>query len=273
MVGGSRGIGRATVNELLALGADVVAVSRTPIAGASANPRLRAIAADAASPQGRDEILRGWPADWDSLDILVDVVGTNLRKRVLEYTEDEYRTLMDTNLTSVFELARRFYPRLARSGRASLVLVGSVAGQVSVGTGVVYAMSKAALEQLTRVLATDWGREGIRVNLVAPWYTRTDLVQPVLNDSTTYGRILERTPLGRIAEPEEVARVITFLCLPAASYVTGQILTVDGGFSAYGYSARPLGTRETGGQRVSSVGRAERPRRTRPLGKEANLSG
>lgn len=242
VVGGSRGIGRATVDELRALGAEVVVVSRTPLAGVSTGPKVWTIAADAATAEGRDEILRGCPQDWDTLDILVNVVGTNIRKRVLEYTEEEYRVLMDTNLTSVFELTRRLHPRLVRSRHASVVMVGSVAGQVAVGTGVVYAMTKAALEQLTRVLATDWGREGIRVNLVAPWYTRTDLVRPVLDDATTCARILERTPLGRIAEPEEVARAIAFLCLPAASYVTGQILSVDGGFSAYGYSARPLGT-------------------------------
>jgi Tropinone reductase 1 len=96
-------------------------------------------------------------------------------------------------------------------------------------------MSKAAMTQLTRNLAVEWAKDRIRVNMVAPWYTRTPLVEPLWESRDYYNAVLDRTPLGRIAEPEEVAAVVAFLCLPAASYVTGQCVSVDGGFMIYGF--------------------------------------
>jgi Tropinone reductase 1 len=247
VIGGSRGIGRAVVEELAGLGASVVVVARTAI---DAEWRARALAwasdvreihADISTRAGRQAVLDEWPHDWPYVDILVNSVGINVRKPTADYTTEEYTRILETNQTSVFELTRSLYPRLRASGRASVVLLGSVAADVSLGSGAIYAMTKAALEQLTRYLAVEWASDRIRVNLVAPWYTRTDLVAPVLGDAQAYARIIERTPLGRIAEPEEVARAVAFLCLPASSYVTGQVLSVDGGFLAYGFSPRPLG--------------------------------
>ena len=118
--------------------------------------------------------------------------------------------------------------------QASIVFNSSVAGVVAISSGSIYAATKSALVQLARSLACEWGREGVRVNGVAPWYTDTPLAAPVLADPARLGIILARTPLGRVASAEEVAAAIVFLCLPAASYITGQTLVVDGGFSVNG---------------------------------------
>ncbi|HET9482732.1 MAG TPA: SDR family oxidoreductase [Xanthomonadales bacterium] len=243
VTGASKGIGLACARELAGFGADVCLVAREEDALEVARAELEeefpgrrivALAADVAEQEQRLEVF-DWVVDLGGLNLLVNNVGSNIRRKTLEYTEAEYRGLIETNLVSAFEMCRLAYPHLARHAQTAIVNVTSVSGLTHVRTGSPYGMAKAALAQLTRNLAVEWAGDGIRVNSVAPWYIRTGRSEPVLADPAYLEEVLDRTPMGRIGEPEEVAAAVAFLCLPASSYVTGECIAVDGGFLRYGF--------------------------------------
>ncbi len=244
ITGASRGIGLASARELAALGADLLLVardeahlerSRDELIEEFPARQIRSFAADVADHEQRLEVF-DWIRDLaPAVSLLINNVGTNVRKPTLDYVDHELRMLIETNLVSAFEMCRLAHPFLVPQANAAIVNVGSVSGLTSVRTGSPYGMTKAALHQLTRNLACEWAGDGIRVNAVAPWYIRTQRSQPVLADADYLDEVIERTPMGRIGEPEEVAAAIAFLCLPAASYVTAECIAVDGGFLRYGF--------------------------------------
>lgn len=242
VTGGSRGIGKAIAASLLERGANVFITARSQqdLFTTVTEWRLKDLpvegyTTDITSEEGRKNLLAHIYHRWDRLDILVNNAGTNIRKESLQYDKQDWTDIMETNLTAQWELTRTAHPLFRISPFPSVTFVTSVAGLTHVGSGAPYGMSKAALHQLTRNLAVEWGKEEIRVNAVAPWYVTTPLTENLLNKKAFKEAVLARTPLQRIGTPEDVARAVTFLSLPAASWITGQVLAVDGGFSANGF--------------------------------------
>ncbi len=242
ITGATKGIGAAIAQEFAELGAELAIVARNKdelnsmVKDFSAKGiKIFGIKADVSSRSDYEKIIDKVKNEWGKLDIFVNNVGTNIRKSSIDYDYKEYDYVMNTNLRSAFELSRLLFPLLKQSEQANVVFVSSVAGQIHLKTGAIYAMTKAAINQLTKNLAVEWASDKIRVNAVAPWYIRTPLAETVLKDEAYKESVLSRTPMNKIGEPEDVAAAVSFLSMPASAYVTGQILSVDGGFIVNGF--------------------------------------
>jgi len=242
VTGGTKGIGKAIADELLGLGAEVMVVARkedelNQVVADWQQQNLPGfgIAGDMGISEDRAQVIQAIKDKWNNLDILVNNVGTNIRKKALEYSEKEYDQIMNINLKSAFQLSLLAHPLLKISQSGRVINISSVSGLKHLRTGVLYAMSKAAMIQFTKNLAVEWAPDNILVNCLAPWYIKTPLAEAVLKNPEYLKDVLDRTPLQRVGEVEEVAATAAFLCMPAASYITGQCLAVDGGFSIYGF--------------------------------------
>lgn len=238
ITGGTKGIGKATVIEFLALGAKVIFTSRTEAdiialteeLGNNGN-EVYGLVSDVSKKSDLHQLKNFTEEKFGSLDILVNNAGINIRKAALDYTEEEYQKVLRINLTAPFLLSRLLFPNLKKSGRASIINVASIAASQDVRSGTPYGMAKAGLLQQTRNLAVEWAPEHIRVNAISPWYTETPLTVSVLENKEKLEKIKARTPMNRIAKAEEMAAAITFLAMDKSSYITGQNIVVDGGMS------------------------------------------
>ena len=244
VTGGANGIGLAVVRAMLSHGAHtVVFCSLNPSEDLLASLRssfdqakIIHVVCDISTEEGRQALYEATKNSVDILHGLVNNVGVNVRKTITEQTVDEYYKIMRTNVDSAYFLTRLVLELMDKNG-STIVNVSSAAGVQSSGTGAVYGMSKAALNQMTRAMACELASRNIRVNAVAPWQTMTPMLQEaVKKNPSQLDKVKAWTPLHRLADPAEIAAPIVFLCMPCSSYITGQILGVDGTFNGARFS-------------------------------------
>jgi NAD(P)-dependent dehydrogenase (short-subunit alcohol dehydrogenase family) len=243
VTGGAAGIGRATARGLAAEGARIALLDIDAARLDRAAAELRGSGADVVTLAGSvaeaEEVRAAFAAldaRWGGLDILVNNAGVIGKRAALALTDEEWSRVMRINLDGVFFCAREAGRRMVAQGAGAIVNLGSIYSLVAAPERLAYCASKAAVAAMTRVLAIEWAAHGVRVNAVAPGYVETDLIGAAVRaGELDTAPLARRTPAGRLARPEEIARAILFLLDPANDYVTGHVLAVDGGWTAYGY--------------------------------------
>jgi NAD(P)-dependent dehydrogenase (short-subunit alcohol dehydrogenase family) len=240
VTGGGRGIGLAIARGLGAAGAQILIADRDEPRGAAAVAALQdagvravCLRTDVTDPSSIGAALDAAESGLGGFDILVNNAGMSQRTPAEEYSPEDLRRMTALNLDGVFfgmQAAARRWIAARRPG--SIVNLASFAGVVADPLSAPYAATKGAVVQLTRTCAVEWAPHGIRVNAIGPGYVRTEMTAPALAEPETRRRILERTPLGRVAEPEDLAGAAVFLASDASRYVTGHVLMVDGGWTA-----------------------------------------
>jgi len=239
VTGGNGGIGLGMARGLAQAGAAVVIAARNVGKSTDAVKELEALGATAAfvpvdvsrEASCREMVQRAVDR-YGRLDILVNNAGTNIRKQPQEYTLDEYRTVLETNLTSAFVCCQAAYPHFLRAGGGKIINIGSMMSIFGASFTAPYAASKGGIVQLTKALATAWAKDNIQVNAVLPGWIDTDLTRQARQQVPgLHERVLARTPAGRWGTPDDHAGIAVFLASPASDFVTGTAIPVDGGYS------------------------------------------
>lgn len=241
VIGGTSGIGRAIAHGIAQAGADVVCTSRRQdqVDAAAAEiegfgKRTLRVTSDVGDKASLETLLAQCVAEFGKVDILVNSAGRTKRTPTLELDEDEWNGIMETNLTGTLRACQVFGEHMVANGYGRIVNIASLSTFVALYEVAAYAASKAAVASLTKSLAVEWAKRGVNVNAIAPGVFRTALNQKLLDESPRGQEFLTRTPMGRFGQVEELAGAAVFLASEAASFVTGEILVVDGGFLASG---------------------------------------
>lgn len=242
ITGGASGIGLETAHALASCGADLFLIDRSDDALAKAAEGLRTKGTsvwvevlDVTDPQALNACADDLSARGGSVDILVNSAGIARLNSVLDTPDAEWREVMDINVNGTFWACRAFGRLMIEKGSGRIVNLGSMSGLIvnRPQTAASYMASKGAVHMLTKALAVEWAERGVRVNAVAPGYVATEMTLKMRERPELFNVWMDMTPMGRCGEPSEIASAILYLASPASGYVTGSILSIDGGYTSW----------------------------------------
>lgn len=240
VTGGTRGLGEVAATALAKAGADVAVCGRS-------EPDLKRVSSaiqdlgresdgfrmDVTSKTNVRETVAQILDRFGKVDILFNNAGVNLRVPALEFPEEEWDRVINTNLKGYFLVAQAVVPQMIDRGYGKVINMSSILGTVGLPNQLAYCASKGGIDQMTKVMALEWAKLGVRVNAIGPTYFETELVAQLRNDPERFKFINDRTPMGRWGYPIEVEGIVIFLASPASDFITGQTIYIDGGWTAW----------------------------------------
>lgn len=238
VTGAARGLGQAIAARFLRDGARVAAFDnhaenlKASVASWNAGERALSFVGDVRQRDAIQHAVDATVQRWGRIDILANVAGVAREDEFLDVEPEAWQRIIDINLTGVFLMCKHAGRAMLARGRGAIVNISSIAGRAALAKTTAYCAAKGGVELLTKSLALDWATRGVRVNAVSPGYFETDLTEGLQNHEALRTRITARTPMGRFGTPQEVVGACLFLASSEASYVTGQSLGVDGGWTA-----------------------------------------
>ncbi len=240
VTGATRGLGEVAAKALAKAGADVVICGRDKERLEKVSSEIRDMGrksegffVDVTSKASVESASRSALDCFGKIDILVNNAGVNYRVPVLEYPEEQWDLVINTNLKGYVLFSQALAPQMIERGYGKVINMGSILGTVALPNQLAYAASKGGVNQITKVMAIEWAKKGIRVNAIGPTYFATDLNVQIRNDPERYAFINERTPMGRWGELPELEGVVIFLAAHASDFITGQTIYIDGGWTAW----------------------------------------
>lgn len=241
VIGGTSGIGRALAHGLAEAGADVVCTSRRADQVETAATEIEQLGrrtlratSDVSDRSSLEDLLAVCSTEFGKVDILINSAGITKRTPTVELAEEDWTAILETNLTGTLRACQVFGRHMVENGYGRIINIASLSTFVSLFEVAAYSASKAAVASLTKSLAIEWAKRGVNVNAIAPGVFRTALNQKLLDETPRGQEFLARTPMGRFGDVTELAGAAVFLASEAASFVTGEIIVVDGGFLASG---------------------------------------